>query len=187
MSIVQTFTGASVDLKDPNPDEITCADIAHHLSHVCRFGGATSRFYSVAEHSVRAAELGAVFGKEAQFAILLHDAHEAYIGDLTTPFASAFPSAFKVALTHMKNRLDTAIGESFGIDLFRHRTEIKLADLAMLDIERRELIPSEVGAYPPAIGAIEELHSARGSLGWSPGTAYSEFMSAFERLDPCEF
>jgi len=47
-----TATGRQFFPTAPAPESVDITDIAHHLSHVCRFAGATSEFYSVAEHSI---------------------------------------------------------------------------------------------------------------------------------------
>lgn len=66
-------------------------DIAHHLAHINRFTGATSRGYTVAEHSLLCASMAESCGYTAawQLACLLHDAHEAYLNDMATPTKQA--------------------------------------------------------------------------------------------------
>lgn len=82
-----TISGRSFDLKAPVPADIDIKDIGHALSNICRFAGHVKEFYSVAEHSVAVAawlrKQG--FAPGVQMAGLLHDAHEAYTGDLPTP------------------------------------------------------------------------------------------------------
>ena len=82
MGWIQTYTKKKFDLLDPKPEMVCIEDVAHHLSNVCRFSGACSEFYSVAQHSVLVSEVcspdSAVWG-------LLHDAGEAYYGDIVTP------------------------------------------------------------------------------------------------------
>ena len=76
-----------LSLIDPQPENIHLDDIAHHLSMLCRFGGACKTFYSVAEHCVLAWEMAVADGMSpfVRRSILMHDAHEAYTGDLTRP------------------------------------------------------------------------------------------------------
>jgi hypothetical protein len=81
----QTFTGRQFWPCDPRPEDVCLEDIAHHLALMCRFGGACRVFYSVAEHSVRVAELvwdRTNGDREAALAGLLHDASEAYLVDI---------------------------------------------------------------------------------------------------------
>lgn len=74
---------ASVDVRD----------IAGALSKLCRFTGHTRRFYSVAEHSIRVCEHAERCGEppEVVHMALLHDAHEAYIGDVSTMWKRVLP------------------------------------------------------------------------------------------------
>ena len=51
-SWMQTFTGRQFFPLDPHPNDVDPVDIAHALSLICRYGGHTRRFYSVAEHCV---------------------------------------------------------------------------------------------------------------------------------------
>ena len=84
---IQTFTGIKFHFLDPRPEEIAITDIAHALANQCRFNGHTKWFYSVAQHSVLVAEQVAKRTKDRLIIrqALLHDAAEAYIGDLVQP------------------------------------------------------------------------------------------------------
>ena len=86
-NFITTYTGKKFHYLNPSPEEIDIVDIAHALSLSCRFRGHCKWFYSVAEHSVRVAEIVTpVFQLEA----LLHDAAEAYIPDIPRPIKAAF-------------------------------------------------------------------------------------------------
>jgi uncharacterized protein len=78
----RTFTGRRVCSLSPSPDEIDIEDIAHSLAYQCRFLGHTDGFYSVAQHSVLVSQM--VPDQDALWG-LLHDAAEAYLGDLPAP------------------------------------------------------------------------------------------------------
>ena len=84
---VQTFSGKSFYPFDCKLDQIDIVDIAHSLSMQCRFNGHCLYFYSIAEHSVRVARLVKLMGfsNKGCLAALLHDAAEAYMGDLVHP------------------------------------------------------------------------------------------------------
>ena len=81
-SSIRTFTGKWVDPFDFKPWNIDIRDIAHALARLCRFTGHTNGYYSVAEHCVRVSRKcspdNALWG-------LLHDAAEAYLGDVSRP------------------------------------------------------------------------------------------------------
>ncbi len=79
---IQTYTGRKVSFSDPRPEQFAIEDIAHALSQVCRYAGNSRIFYSVAEHSLRVA---ARLPPELKLAGLLHDAAEAYLGDVPKP------------------------------------------------------------------------------------------------------
>ena len=82
MTVMQTFTGRLFDPFNPDPALIDLRDIAHALGNICRFGGHSRRYYSVAEHSILVASL---VPEPLRLPALLHDAAEAYLGDIITP------------------------------------------------------------------------------------------------------
>ena len=77
-----TFTGRRVYPCSLRATDVDLLDIAHSLAHQCRFAGHSVRFYSVAEHSLLVASLVVDLLKPSA---LLHDAAEAYLGDLIRP------------------------------------------------------------------------------------------------------
>lgn len=110
---VETYTGQKVDLAKPKPENINISDISWHLSRQARFNGATTsdNIYSVAQHSVlvlnrvRQTEPDADHG--LLISALLHDAHEAYIGDVSSPMGQLLDLA--QPLRRLKDRLQAAI------------------------------------------------------------------------------
>lgn len=89
-TIVETITGKQVNLAAPHLDQICLEDIVFSLSRLARFNGHTDGefVYSVAQHSVWCAMAALEFfgaSYETALKVLLHDAHEAYTGDITTP------------------------------------------------------------------------------------------------------
>lgn len=89
-----TYTGKQWYVTDPHPDDVDILDIAHGLSRVCRYGGHTSEFYSVAQHCIHCAETIEDERTECfELALytLLHDASEAYIGDVVRPLKYQLP------------------------------------------------------------------------------------------------
>ncbi|ERG97578.1 MAG: hypothetical protein J07HQX50_01605 [Haloquadratum sp. J07HQX50] len=87
--VVETYTGGGFDLFAPDPADVALEDTAARLAHTCRFGGHCREFYSVAHHSLHvSAEL---FDASACLRLLglLHDASEAYLGDIPRPLKAA--------------------------------------------------------------------------------------------------
>lgn len=85
---ITTFTGKQFSFERPEVDQICIEDIAHHLSMICHWNGACSKFFSVAQHSVLVSRI--VPRDLAQWA-LMHDAAEAYCGDMTRPLKALMP------------------------------------------------------------------------------------------------
>jgi hypothetical protein len=78
-------SGAIVDLARPEAGPYLIEDIAQRLSVTYRYGGATKFTYSVAQHSILMSEwLGELKPSEPELwqAAMLHDAAEAYVGDM---------------------------------------------------------------------------------------------------------
>jgi len=79
---MRTFTGRKFWPMDPKAEDMSIVDVAHHLAMQVRFNGATKDFYSVAEHCVIGSYL---VPDEYAFEFLMHDAPEAWLGDMIRP------------------------------------------------------------------------------------------------------
>ncbi len=90
---VRTASGGKLSFLTPHPDQISIQDIAHQLAHTCRWAGSTKHFFSVAQHSLMVAKLVSQQGASKVFILqaLLHDAAEAYMGDLARPIKHSLP------------------------------------------------------------------------------------------------
>ena len=88
---INTYTGKKLYFESPSRGDIDIKDIAHALSMLCRFTGHTSQFYSVASHSLLVAE-HCEGGPVCRMVGLLHDAAEAYLGDVSSPLKSLLPT-----------------------------------------------------------------------------------------------
>lgn len=139
---IQTVSGAAVDLIEPDLSHVGLNDIAWSLSRIARFNGHTDTSipYSVAQHSVHVARLVEHLGlpREAQFAALMHDAHEAFIGDIPTPVKRAIGDAIKA----LDSRLEEAVRTRFGLAT-EFRSAIKAADLCALIEERHRFMADQ--------------------------------------------
>lgn len=146
---METYTGKLFHFTDPSLDMIDIVDIAHHLSMLCRFTGACHKFYSVAEHSVRVSR---IVPRELKLEALLHDAHEAYTGDINTPLKSmlSMPVIGGIGLTVAIDRL---ISEKYGIEHSQLSFAlVHEADRILLATEVRDLMaPTVKGAWDSAL------------------------------------
>jgi hypothetical protein len=128
---ITTYSGRRVDLLAPTADDVDFVDIAHALSMVCRFGGHCGRFLSVAEHCLL---VSALLPPRLALVGLLHDAHEAYLGDVVTPLKRVLPGYVEIA-----RRWDEAISEKFNVDLLADYPEVHDADAVALHVEAQSL------------------------------------------------
>jgi hypothetical protein len=128
---VRTVSGVEVDLLAPKPEDIRIEDIAHHLSKLDRYNGASPEFhYSVAQHCLHVAD---VLPPELKLCGLLHDATEAFCGDVVSPLKALIP-----AYKEIEVGIDSAVCEKFGLDCSDRKT-IKLADKAVMAAEMIQL------------------------------------------------
>ena len=90
---VHTWCGHRFYFLDPDPDTVCIEDIAHSLSLQCRFNGHTTEFYSVAQPSLIVADIVRRETDDPRLALtgLLHDAPEAYLGDVVSPLKCLLP------------------------------------------------------------------------------------------------
>lgn len=134
MNWILTFTGRRFDLLEPTAGMVTPGDIAHALARICRFNGHCRTHYSVAQHSCMVADL---VPAADQLAALLHDATEAYVGDMVRPLKQLMPDYREI-----EHRIWLAVCERFLIDPILP-VSVKRADLVALATERRDLMPSQ--------------------------------------------
>jgi len=96
---------------DPRPEEVSIEDIAHSLANQTRYNGHAG-FYSVAQHSVMCAEVAADLGysSEVQFQALMHDAAEAYLGDVPAPLKGLLPDFRRI-----ESIVEGIVGQAFDL------------------------------------------------------------------------
>jgi hypothetical protein len=174
---LQTVSGRWVNPFDPDPDQIHIGDIARALANLCRFGGHSRVFYSVAQHCVIVSEHveQRVAAAEDSLAALMHDATEAYLGDLPHPIKhrSDLGEAFRAAEDH----LEEAIRDRFRLKA--DVAEIKRVDRALLAAERRAF-SAETWHWPELEG-VEPLDVAL--TAWPPDEAARAFERRYAELD----
>lgn len=148
MSWIQTYSGRTFDLTAPTVAMVNLPDIAHALGHLCRFTGHTVMPYSVARHSLLVA---ALVPAELRLQALLHDAHEAYVGDISTPLKWEVPEFRAV-----NDRVWRVVAAAFGIPE-ELDPAVKLADRIMLMTERRDLLAPCDTRWAPEFEVIEPM------------------------------
>ncbi len=145
-------------------------DIAHALGNICRWGGHVREHYSVAQHSVLVSR--AVPRRHAA-AALLHDAAEAFLGDVVTPLKRMLVVDGE-DFAQVEYGLLQAIYRRMGVEWPQHWGEIFHADDAVRAAEARDLMgldPAEItdatpigipiNPQPPAIAARAFLARAK--------------------------
>lgn len=145
---IMTTSGKMFDFWLPDSKQIDIEDIAHALALTNRYGGHTRVPYSVAEHCVRMTYPGMPGDPLVN---LLHDAAEAYIGDVPSPIKHCM--FFSIGMTHdcplysfqdIEFSILATIGQALGLPKIITGVmpkETHRADLIMLATEVRDLMP----------------------------------------------
>ncbi len=123
---IRTVSGIYMNVFEPTPEMIDINDIAHALSHQCRFGGHLSEFYSVAQHSLYVTEMTI---QPYKLQALMHDASEAYLLDIPSPIKARLADYKEIEDNLMK-----IIARKFNFQ-YPLSDEVKICDKAMLEIE----------------------------------------------------
>ena len=171
MTYISTYLGNRFYLLDPRIDDVAVEDIAHGLAYQCRFNGQTRTFYSVAQHSIIVA---ALVPEEQRLAALLHDAAEAYLGDMVKPLKLLLPE-----FSAIEDQVSAIIATKFGLPGFAF-PEIKRADLIALATEKRDLMPYSTESWESLRG-ISPMPQI--IVPMSPEEAKAAFLAAFELLN----
>jgi len=167
----QVYGGKQFWPLDPRPEEVDINAIAHSLAFQCRFNGHSLFFYSIAQHSVLVSK---IVSPEQALTGLLHDASEAYTGDMVSPLKKSLPPIFK----EIEKAIEEAIFEHFGIKNANH-VEIKRADKIALFTEMRDVM-----SEPPAKWDDVDLFEPYPEkiIPLSPEKAEQEFLERYKEL-----
>jgi uncharacterized protein len=178
---VKMHSGKDVPLDDPRFHHILITDIGHHLALTNRFNGATHTPYTVAQHCCVVADILAARKHIPVMVLrgLLHDAHEAYVGDLVSPVKHHLFGGVEIPESYwdrLTGNFDAAIETRFRL---RPMTSAEFnavadADLTALATEWRDLMQGFCPVpNPPATFCIKP---------WSWHVAEERFLKRFHEL-----
>ena len=180
---IATATGGVFHLQDPCPSEVKIQDIAESLSKIARYGGQTPFFYSVAQHSVMVMRN---LPRDAQPYGLLHDAHEAYIGDMTRPVSRMIKQKTgRDPLAKMRKDLDKVILKALGIETPHPQIKrlVDEADDRAIATEKRDILCGHDWDWNKAGSATKIPDPFKSAIKpWPHERARAEFLEAYANL-----
>jgi len=180
-----TYTGKKFDLLNPKPEQVCMEDIAHSLAYQCRYTGHTREFYSVAQHCVLMARNPNLPGNP--MAKLLHDAAEAYIGDIARPWKNLLLVQTRYGIGFSEEQsvkgfeqgIQDVIGLALEIDL-TYSAEVKKADIRMMATEIRDLMPA---GFDSEVWGIDISNPVKETIfPWSPRHSEEAFLNTYNDL-----
>lgn len=166
---IALFNGDFFDFDNPEIHDFDIDVIAHALSNLCRFTGHTHRHYSVAEHCVLVSRI-----VPAEFALdgLMHDAAEAYLGDVASPLKAMLPEYKRI-----EARVEAALAKHFNL-AFPIPPEVKHADKQLYRQELRQITNGHDNLW------FTDLQEANVLVaGMQAKDAKAFFLSRFKELD----
>lgn len=170
---IELSSGNAFTFQNVKPEQIQIEDIAHALGNLCRFGGHSHKFYSVAEHSVLLSRfIWYERGTKDALLALLHDASEAYLVDMPRPIKHDLPQ-YKT----LEAKIEQAILNKFG---FKYPLPVwmKEYDNRMLATEKKQTMLNN--KYPWVTDNLEVLDIELEF--WTPDVAKIKFLERFKAL-----
>jgi len=177
-----TYSGVMFYPFDPKPEEVRHTDIVQGLVNECRYNGQVPRHLSVAEHSIKVAAITehlltqeAATGNVPEDIVplaclyaLLHDAHEAYTGDLVAPVKPSITNIYGTPWEQVEAQIQEAIYSAYDLPPLPAEAEfaIKQADVWMRYCECIVLHPKRAEHFkaPPhdvdQIGRVKRVAPA---------------------------
>lgn len=154
----------------PRTEDVDIRDIAHSLAMQCRWTGHTREFYSIASHSLHVCDIVTLLGHpEHALAALLHDAAEAYYGDVSTPLKKWLPD-YNRALDIGEAVVALAMNLPADMPSVVHR-----ADAMALGDEYRDLMTPIPNWTPPEASGLPVFSEP-------PGAAKERFLAKYDEL-----
>lgn len=127
MSHILTNEGQYFEFEKPHEHKYKLKEIAHALSHICRYTGHCKWFYPVSQHAVVVSYMVPPWDA---LEALHHDDSEAYLGDVSSPLKQHLP-----AYKEMEHAVEAAIAEQLGLR-FPYPSSVKVSDMRVLMTEK---------------------------------------------------
>lgn len=138
--MITNYKSKIIDVFNLAEEDIWIQDAIIALPNICRYSGRIHKFYSVAQHAVELSKYLVSIGKDYLVPLaLLHDAPEAYIGDVIWPIKARFPEFLKFedelsALFYSKYKVDESLAEEFDY----YDKNIVVSEMKLLGIYAKE-------------------------------------------------
>jgi hypothetical protein len=177
----QAASGAVCYLREPESSDIRITDIALALSRIPRFGAHCApvvRHYSVAQHSCLVARLLRDQPRQVQFAGLMHDSDEAYLGDVISPLKALLGPEYK----GLERAWSHAIAAKFDVLPWWEYPQVKDADCLALELERHDLTVQGPGFFWWGRPAKPEEYRNTCILPLDQDAAYKTFLRLYCEL-----
>lgn len=175
---IKMFSGRKFYLDDPRAEDMHVDDIARNLAGINRYTG-SSRF-SVAQHCVVSAVMAKIHYPEEKLLaarMLVHDASEAYYGDVSSPLKSLIPD-----YRNLEDRAQLEVEKKFDITFLGERL-VKEVDFRMWLTEREFLFNGRHGATADYAGPLKPFADADFLLGeWPAEFAEEQWLIAHKEL-----
>jgi 5'-deoxynucleotidase YfbR-like HD superfamily hydrolase len=175
-AFIATASGKKFFLLEPRLEDIDIYDIAHALALQCRWTGHTKYHYSIAQHSYYCSFIGP--DSEA-FDRLMHDAAEAYIGDMNRPLKHYTQAG--IFYRKVEANVQAAIAQRFGFSVVEP-ISVKLADNSMLYIEKDQITNAKFEEAQVWESYKEDAVVRVSIEEWTPAKAKQMFLTRFEDL-----
>lgn len=169
---ISTYDGDFFDFENPQDYKYDITTIAHALSNICRYTGHCNRFYSVAEHSVIVSYL---VSPELALDGLLHDASEAFCGDVASPLKAMLPRYKEI-----EHAVQQSIAKYYGLS-WPMSAAIHKADKELYKAERLALTNVDDNIWHTEI----EARGGERIKGLLPKEAENLFLNRYWELHGC--
>ena len=155
MTYFVMHSGRKINIDNISERDICIEDIAHHLTKICRYGGALplDAHYSVATHSINLYYYAKFkgYGKDVKKALLLHDSSEAYLGDIIRGLKHLLPD-YQVIEMKINNIINKKYNVRLGMSPL-----IKELDTRIVLDEVDKFFPDRYNLFEEQIKPLKKL------------------------------